>query len=299
MAGISPVSDSDSNFSKFKATSQGTNLLEAASGLKTKPTPRNGQIWMIKNAYEDYFTNHVESVIPLIVLIVDSNEKLEHELFCRVQPISQFVHYVSLDDYKVDDASIVGFPFLVETWNEQPVLNELLDYCIGSIDINQYLPNHKVQLSEDQVFFRELENLNTEYLRSSVLRYLAFLEQRQTEDTGIIINIDSTIYKPAFFVDDKRFDEFYNMAAKTGLDNSNKYFEFIHKADSYEVKFRIKRIIDDFVLSIYTDDQVLLKNSMDSSITGKKAEGRIIFSMLKPGLYYLEHKDSLTKLRLY
>lgn len=290
----------DIYFNQLKALADSKFSLEANT-LKSKPTPRAGQLWIIKSSYEDFFTNRVESDMPFIVLIVEANENLENELFSRVQPVSPFIEFLAGDDYVVSDPSLIGFPFLIETWNEQPVLNEILDYSLGSFDIDQYISfKGDVDLTEQKTAFRKVEVDNAAFLRHSILSYLKFLEERQTEDTGVIISINQHIIKPAFFADEIKYDTHYAYAAKTGIDNSNKYFELEDKLASGNIKIRIKRNVEDFILSVYSDTKFILKSNDNRVLAGTKAEGRMIFTMLNPGLYYLESAitKSLIKLRI-
>jgi hypothetical protein len=292
--------EKDQYFAKLKNLIGSKYNLEPTK-LKVKPTPRCGQLWLTKHFYEDYFTNLVQSSIPFIVLIVGANESLENELFSRVQPISQFVEFERGDDYIIADPSIIGFSFLIETWNEQPLLNDILDYYLGSIDVNQFVSfKENVDLSEQVRSFRKLEIDNTVYLRNSIISYLSFLEERQTEDTGVIININNTIVKPAFYADEIKYEDYYAQAAKTGLDNSNKYFELEDIIDSNKIKIRIKRNIEDFVVSIYSDIELVLKNIDNKVLRGEREDNRIIYSRLNPGLYYLESTiaKSLIKIRI-
>lgn len=294
------VQSEDIYFNQLKVLADSMVSLEANT-LKSKPTPRAGQLWIVKPSYEDYFTNLIESNIPFIVLIVEANENLENELFSRVQPVSPFIEFLAGDDYVVSDPSLIGFPFLIETWNEQPVLNEILDYSLGSFDIDQYISSKaNVDLTDQKTAFRKLEVDSTTFLRHSILSYLKFMEERQTEDTGIIININQHIIKPAFFADEIKYDTHYDYAAKTGIDNSNKYFELEEKLASGDIKIRIKRNVEDFILSVYSDTEYILKSNDNKVLSGTKAEDRMIFTMLNPGLYYLESASSksLIKIRL-
>lgn len=290
----------DVYFNKLKTLAGSKFSLETHT-LKSKPTPRRGQLWLIKSTYEDYFTNRVDSDVPFIVLIVEANDILENELFSRVQPVSIFTEFLAGDDYIVNDPSLIGFPFLIETWNEQPVLNEILDYSLGSFDIDQYVSfKGNVDLTEEKDAFRKFEVDNTAFLRHSVLSYLKFLEERQTEDTGIIVSINQHIVKPAFFADEIKYDTHYAYAAKTGIDNSNKYFELEEKLPSGNIKIRIKRNIEDFILSVYSDVEFVLRSSDNKVLAGSKAEDRMIFTMLNPGLYYLKSAstESVIKIRI-
>ena len=53
-------------------------------------------------------------------------------------------------------------------------------------------------------------------------------------------------------------------------------------------------------MSVFSDMDFVLKNNVNKIFTGTEAEGRMIFSMLNPGLYYLESisNKSLIKIRI-
>jgi hypothetical protein len=59
---------------------------------------------------------------------------IANESFVRIQPISPFTEFQAADEILISDNSIVGFDFIIETWNEQPILTELLDEFVGELD---------------------------------------------------------------------------------------------------------------------------------------------------------------------
>ena len=268
--------------------------------IKAKPHLKRGQIWLVDSMYYDYCGNLVSANHSYLVLITDAEGDIEGECFCRVQPLSYFTEYVSKDDYTVDDASLVGFRFLVETWNEQPILCEILKYCVGVIEIFG-APNliETIILSDEQIQFRTLEVNDTAYLRNSVLTYLTFLEEKQTIDTNIVININEKPFRPKFYINDSLVGNSFLMAAKTKVDKQNKYFELSQQLNNETIKIRVKRNDDDFIISVYTTGDLVLKSNDGKSINRKKAEDRIIFTDVKPGLYFLEnYNDNKITIRL-
>jgi len=95
--------------------------------------PGPGQIWLCKQKYVDDLGNDVQAILPGYVLIIRGPLALgtSDVEFVRVQPISMYTEYGSAEDVTVTDPSIIGFPFLIEEWNEQPMLIRLLDIFIA------------------------------------------------------------------------------------------------------------------------------------------------------------------------
>ena len=137
--------------------------------LKTRPKTKKGQIWLCKQKYYDAFGNAIIGNIPYLVVVVSDIERLVNETFARIQPISPFTEFIANDEILITDNSLVGFDFIIETWNEQPVLTELLDEYVGKLDIES-LKNKdtKLNLSDIQKEFRKVEIRNTAYLRQSI-----------------------------------------------------------------------------------------------------------------------------------
>jgi hypothetical protein len=59
-----------------------------------------------------------------------------------------------------------------------------------------------------------------------------------------------------------------------------------------EFRIRIKRNDEDFVVSIYTLDEFVLKGNNGKIVKSIKADDRIIFTDVKPGLYFLENYNN-------
>jgi hypothetical protein len=269
--------------------------------FKSKPGFRKGQVWLVDTSYLDYYGRLMSTNYPFLVVIVDASGQLEGESFCRVQPITPFVEYVANDDFVYNEPDILGFPFLVETWNEQPILSEMLSYSVGYFDyeISTLGSSQNISLTKEQEDFRMFEVDNSAYLRHSVLSYLTFLEERQTSDTGVIININDRVVFPKLFVNDVIVKDSYAIAAKTKVDNQNKYFELTDSIGTDSFKIRIKRNDSDFVISVFAPIEFKLKTRDGKSLIPRKANDRIIFTDVNPGLYFFtDLNNKLITIRL-
>ena len=108
--------------------------------------------------YIDFEGEIQKSKHKTMVLLISEPEDLSEDVsFVRVCPLSPFIDMASLNDVLCNDASLVGFPFIVETWNEQPMLTEILDKYVGDYSCDILESNEN--LSKDQQTFREIESL--------------------------------------------------------------------------------------------------------------------------------------------
>ena len=125
--------------------------------LRIMPKIKQNQIWTVKKNYLDYegelqYSNH-----PMMVLITSDCEDLDQETqFVRGCPISPFIEMAGSDDQLCDDSSVTGFPFLIEVWNEQPMLVDILDKYVADYyaDMRETVSN----LDQEQMKFREITN---------------------------------------------------------------------------------------------------------------------------------------------
>jgi tetratricopeptide (TPR) repeat protein len=141
------------------------------------------QIWSCKKEYNDEFGNLIKGDHDFFVLVLSAPKKLNKMLYMRVQPVSSMVSYKAEDDVLIEDNAILGYPFIIETWNEQPVLTIVLEKYIGTI--SDYFPftSEPSSLTEEQIEFRNNEVKNSAYLRQSVLSNLAFNESKVSKKT--------------------------------------------------------------------------------------------------------------------
>ncbi len=126
--------------------------------LKNRPGKKKGQIWLCKQQYYDVFGNEIIGKSPYLVLIVNDVDKFADKNFIRIQPISPFTEFTASDEILIKDDSVVGFDFIIETWNEQPILTDLLDEFVRSLDVESLKINEtSSSLSRTQKEFRKAE----------------------------------------------------------------------------------------------------------------------------------------------
>ena len=243
------------------------------------------QIWSVKNDYYDFLGNKLEADHPFIVIINRDPAEIEEESFVRVFVISPFIDYASKNESMCNDASIIGFPFLIETWNDQPILSEILDEYLGDylfeIGESTVKPNSIVQEQ-----FKELEISRAKYLAHSINSLLYFLENRQTSDVGVsIINLESQEF-PKFFVENKLKEPTYPLAAKSGIDSEDKYIKYTSSVIPFEIFVRKNE--NGYLLTIQPLSNVKLFDSKHDEILCSSNDERQVFDKLKKGFYYLE-----------
>ncbi|GHT63002.1 hypothetical protein AGMMS50239_17970 [Bacteroidia bacterium] len=161
---------------------------QAMSHLRIRPKVGKNQIWSVKNEYVDFLGNTQKTVHPLLVSIATDIDEMEDEEFVRVYVISPFLEMATQQDIVCKDASIIGFPFLVETWNEQPVLTEILDLYLGYYETIDSFTEQE-NLNAIQKEFREVEISRAKYLNHSIMAMLIFLETNQEQEFSVIISL--------------------------------------------------------------------------------------------------------------
>ena len=284
--------------------------------LKIQPRIQRNQIWTVKNEYDDFQCISQKTSHPFIVLINNDPDDLEGELSVRVLIISPFIEMATQGDEVCNDHSIIGFPFLVETWNDQPILAELLDEYVGYYElkskffaksevfelvnepITDYLKADSETLSEAQHELRDIEISRAKYINHSVLSLLRFLENRQNQDAGAVISIFGKTEYPKFYIDQTQKEPTLALAAKSGIDGEDKYL--LLDNESIPFKIFIKKNEDGFVVSVYTADKLKLVTNHNEEITGISNNEKTVFAKLQAGKYTLiseQVKESI-KIRL-
>lgn len=270
--------------------------------LKMKPRLQKNQIWSLKNEYFDFLGKKISTDHPLIVIINSEPDEFEGEDFARVNILSPFIEFAASDDIVCQDPSIIGFPFLVETWNDQPLLTEILDEYLGyfEVDLSSYqkinyhemiieneddyfISKGNVNLSNYQREFRELEVSKAKFINSSILALLSFLEKRQTLDSGVVISLPGRSDFPKFFIGKTQKEPQYALAVKTGFDLEDKYLKFSDTRIPLEIF--IRRNDYGFTISVMPNYNVRLISSDKIEIEGVLNKDKAVFSNLKKGLY--------------
>ena len=270
--------------------------------MRMLPKIKQNQIWSIKTEYLDYEGILQKSSHPMIVIINSDPELLDEDNeFVRVCPISPFVEMSSELDQICDDPSVIGFPFLVETWNEQPVLIDILDNYIG--DYYSDMTEKIEELSDELQIFREIEISNAHYLNQSVSAYLKEKERSDVFSFSVDIRTSKfakTKHMPIVNTDSPilislRDNEEYASAARMGVMLSeNDCIEF--EDDTLPFNIEVRKKEGSFVLTIIPNVEVQLINSKRQVLQASSNAERVVYNGLEIGLYELtgpKIKDSI------
>ncbi len=159
------------------------------------------QIWSVKSEYTDFYGNIQKTIHPFIVYINTEIKEIENEKFARVNVISPFVEMAADDDEICNDNSIIGFPFILEHWNNQPILIDILDKYLGdyiAVNIHKSFINktennviemvqeqesedyntEPIHISNEIIEFRQIELSRAKFLNHSVISVLSFIENK-------------------------------------------------------------------------------------------------------------------------
>lgn len=273
--------------------------------FKLRPRLEKFQIWSVRSEYENFLGTTQKASHPFIILINSDPDEIAAEDFVRVNVISPFIEFAAHDDLVCNDTSLIGFPFMVETWNDQPVLSEILDEYLGYYEIETGSQLGKIERSiemesEEEVSvksdinrlnhfqreFREVEISRAKYLNSSILSLISFLGQCQSSDTGVIISFSNKSEFPKFYIGRNQKEPDFALAAKSGVDTEDKYLFYQAKDLPFEIFIRKNE--DGFILTITPFSDVVLMSSEKNEIKGISNLEKTVFSNLKKGLYTLK-----------
>lgn len=273
---------------------------------QTHIKPKANQVWAVKSEYYDFLGKKQTTSHPFLVSLLTDIENYEEENFMRVAVISPFTEMATQQDEICNDASIVGFPFLVETWNNQPILTEILEEYIGYFEPKEVLEKEE-KLSALQQQFREVEIAKAKYLNNSVSALVGFVELNQRNEFSAVITANGQAIFGGCL---KNEDEFISNEPTIELpseDNTLAKTTFIKKLKSISLKdeqlpfeIQIKKSEDSFILSAFTTEEITLFDFENKNITPISNSERQVFSNLKKGLYTLKAKNiqEAVKIRL-
>ncbi len=287
-----------------------------AKHLKIQPRIQRNQIWTVKNEYHDFQGLSQKTTHPILVLINTDPDDIEDENFTRVFLVSPFVEMASSNDEVCKDSSLIGFSFLIETWNDQPILTELLDEYLGyyeakSICISKYSSFELVNepsfdysksnaegLTKVELEFRNIEISRAKYINHSVLSLLSFLENRQSVDAGVVISLCDQIEYPKFYIGQNQKQSNFALAARSGVDTEDKYL--LYENENLPFQIIIRRNEEGFIISVHTTDKVILKTNKNEEIRCNYNKDRSVFANIKAGYYTLisEKLEQHIKIRL-
>lgn len=260
--------------------------------------PQINQVWSVKNEYFDFLGNKQTISHPIFVSLLTDSDNFEEEDFVLVFVISPFIEMGTQQDDICNDASIIGFSFLIENWNEQPILTEILDEYIGYYEVKRNF-NEKGKLSPIQKQFREVEIARARFLNNSVSALVEFVELNQNNEFGVVISVSGqTLFGSCL----KAEDEFISneptvklpnlkddISSKLGIIKKTKSVSF--KDEQLPFEIQVRKNEDGFVMSFLTDYKIELFDSNNKKISPFSNKEKSVFSTLKKGLYTLNYKN--------
>ena len=266
------------------------------------PTSQNfcqGQIWLTHKTYIDYIGNIVDGHFPFYVYIEKGPISLGDLSFIRVQPISSFLEFASIDDIVVENNEITGFQFFIETWNDQPVSLDVLGTYIGEINIAEYSKNKTGPINESHKNFRKIEIENTSYLRRSVISYLEWEQNCQSENSGIVLNAGNM---PVFPINEQptQSQPQYLYAAKKGIESKAEYYTYNEQLNGELIEITIKKDENYFTILIKYESNIMLKNIKGDEMGDylvKNGENTI-YEELPFGMYQLFIRDNEESIKI-
>jgi len=290
-------------------------IVDKSKYLRIHPQVQREQIWSVKTEYVDFEGLIQEIPDPILVWISSEVKQLEGEDYIRVYPISPFTELSTEDDEICEDSALIGFPFLVELWNEQPMLSELLDRYLGFYKLKNenFLIEDSLKsvgepraeysksiigLTPEQEEFRLIEISRAKYLNHSVLSLLSFLENRQEQNAGVVISWNDKIEYPQFFTEQHNGALTLLIAAKTAIDKNDEYW----LADNPELPFKIfiRKDKNGFIITVMTSEKVRLVDQKNTELNCELDTQRSVFSNIDSGIYRLFYQglNSPLKIRL-
>jgi len=269
--------------------------------LKSRPKTKKGQIWLCKQQYFDSFGNEIIGKSPYLVFVVSDIDKFANEDFVRVQPISPFTEFTADDEVLIKDDSIIGFDFIIETWNEQPVLIELLEEFVGFLDIEiADTEEPELSLSKKQKEFRKAEMRNTAFLCHSIKSLIEFEEL--CEEKKIFLNIDNSIHFPKSENKETKTISLFNepkqdfhLAAKKGKLKGRPTTLFEKTIDGVEIEIKVIKDGVIYILAINQADSVQIKD-ITGKVLGQTTQN--LYDDLTGGLYFIGLKGIKNEIRL-
>lgn len=195
-----------------------TNLKKILLGYRHDIQPY--QIWSTRSRQYSVFAESIHTFYPYMVMIKSAPQTfLGNHGIVRVQPISFIMEFMSEGDIIINGTEPLGMPFIIETWNEQPMLKSGLYQFIFKLNLplpEPYYPtvlngNDRKLISQ----FRYFEIQNTGYLRQPVMSLFKYYENNIHE--GCVIHDGNKPYLIGPTIPEKQTaDGYVAMAAKTG-----------------------------------------------------------------------------------
>lgn len=260
-----------------------------------------GQIWSTRNTIHTILAEEIHTYYPYHVLIKTLPQPLNDKYqIIRVQPISFITEFVSIGDIFIDNPDILGQPFIIETWNEQPMLQNNLYKYIQNIDETTLMKHSILEIGdapEDQISqFRYLEIENTFYLRKPVLSIIEYFETNHKDKEPHILNFQGSYT----ILDDNHqmsSRSNYALAAKLGLTTEDG--SLVAKKSElagipYQFFIRSSGKLSHLVLHSESNRLRLYDSflkPLSSRLTLSDNKEFLIYENLAPGIYYVTSDD--------
>ena len=143
----------------------------AFSNLVTLPAPEKaipGQIWSTYASLDLPIGEHIETTNPRMIMILDDmDDVFLPGSYLTAVPISVDLEMASSDDLLIKgDNSPLHFDFMVEVWNETPILRAHLKQYLGQL--NSYLTTLLEKIYNAHLENRSLEDGLEDYIGSPI-----------------------------------------------------------------------------------------------------------------------------------
>ncbi len=268
---------------------------------KVNPIPFNefpkgklkaGQIWRTKHnnivfpspeGEEFYSVSDLGSVPHLVVITNPSYEEIDNlgkkYHVIKAVTIDNNIHFATEGDIVVsEDESPLGYPFMIQAWNQQQMLQENLDSWLGEININpqSFFSSVKTQVSN---FIDYLVDLGRKEVTGASYAFIGLIEKgiysdpimryraREFENTVYLSDPVDALREPLIMVFESEANESDVWEqAKTKIFELSRIFSLAFVAsDSNESSGRVER-------EEFFGGRLLLEAELNS-----KGEGEIIF----------------------
>ncbi len=264
--------------------------------LRITPQKQKDQIWTVKRNYLDYQGIPQKCQHQFVVVICSDIETYDGVPYARIQPLSPFIEMAGEKDKICNDAEIIGFPFLKEEWNEQPILLEILDKYIGLFDCYSLEEVKEQPVSNKELnTFRETEISNAKHLNHSVSSFIVDKDRSERFKFSVDL-IEGQNFETIRVQKDSQLSSIplhhgERIAAKTSMiEDGEDVISLI--SDNLPFSIQVRKRIDEYILTLNTNKRVEVLDSYGNDMQGKTNGERIVYDSLTKGLYTIQVNDN-------
>ena len=266
------------------------------------------QIWSTRTRQYSIFAESIHTFYPYMVMIKTAPKIYpDSHAIIRVQPVSFIMDFISEGDIVIDDTGLLGMPFIIETWNEQPMMESGLQEHICKLNLPLPKPCGFTSLDEhDRKLisqFRYFEIQNTGYLRRPVMSLVEYYEKYNQE--GCVIHDGN---KPDLIASIKSgthaADSYMAMAAKSGSKNRQRqHLAWKGALTDISCELIITPFDKQFDLMLHSDEGKLKLFDHELNpvpIVQIQKTNNVIYQQVNPGIYFIgtEYQVGLEHLTL-